>query len=289
VPAIRGLVVALAVLGVACAGDSPRTLEAWPGTVPVLDGSIAPGEWDDAAFIDGPQGWISQFAPVRDPKDLSFRVWIKHAEGRLFVAWRVRDDILYGIDTPRWLPKENELAHELSRRGYPWFGDGVELLIHAGPKWTGDEQAAGNGFSWQMVASLTKSRLGGIGKGGLLEGEPRSKLEAWNTYQRWINERAMEAAAAPLPGGGGYVIEWAVRFRPGLELDPGVFYDTALGDRPFGLNIAVADIDTPEAGAGSFGNFHHEEWFAGARNVRTQLRHWGTLWIRTSPRKTNSR
>jgi len=46
-----------------------------------------------------------------------------------------------------------------------------------------------------------------------------------------------------------------------------------------GLNIALGDLDEKEKGAGNFGNFHHEDWWAGAKNVRTQLRHWGTLWI----------
>ena len=39
-----------------------------------------------------------------------------------------------------------------------------------------------------------------------------------------------------------------------------------------------------EKGNGNFGHFHHEDWFAGAKDVRTQLRQWGTLWIRTSPK-----
>jgi SSS family solute:Na+ symporter len=83
-------------------------------------------------------------------------------------------------------------------------------------------------------------------------------------------------------GGRGYIIEWAVRFNPCLELEPGRFYSTALGDRAMGLNIALGDLDEPEKGAGNFGNFHHEDWFAGAKKVRTQLRHWGTLWIRVA-------
>jgi SSS family solute:Na+ symporter len=88
--------------------------------------------------------------------------------------------------TPRWLPEKNPKAHELTREGWPWFGDEMELLINASNTWKGDENAAGNGSSWQMVCNLTKSRLGGVGKGGLLEGEPRSDAKAWETYQRWI-------------------------------------------------------------------------------------------------------
>jgi hypothetical protein len=57
-----------------------------------------------------------------------------------------------------------------------------------------------------------------------------------------------------------------------------------MGDRPAGLNIALGDLDEKEKGNGNFGHFHHEDWFAGAKDVRTQLRQWGTLWIRTSPK-----
>lgn len=280
----------LCCLAAACfAGGDPRILEAFPGATPEIDGVLSPGEWSGASYVSGPSGWVSQFSPVTRPDDLSFTIWTKHDGANLYFAFLVRDDVLYGIDTPRWLPPNNPRAHELTPDGWPWFGDEVELLIHAGPKWKGDESAEGSGFSWQMVANLTKSRLGGIGHGGLLEGEPRSKPEAWTTYRKWIESGAMRAVAKPLPGGKAYAIEWAVRFNPCLEIAPGVFYSTSMGDRPAGLNIAVGDLDTPEAGAGNFGNFHHEEWFAGARNVRTQLRHWGTLWIRTSAKDSSPR
>jgi SSS family solute:Na+ symporter len=270
----------------ACAGEFPRSLEAYRGSAPVIDGRLSPGEWDDATRFEGVRDWIAQFSPVRDDKDLSLQGWVKHDGERLYFAFRVIDDVLYAIRTPRWLPDNNPKAHELSREGWPWFGDEIELLIHAGPKWKGDESAAANGFSWQMVANLTKSRLGGIGKGGLLEGEPRRDPAAWLTYRKWIEEGAMQASARVLDDGTGYVIEWAVSFNPCLEIEPGRFYGASMGDRSFGLNIAVGDLDEKEKGAGNFGNFHHEQWFAGARDVRTQLRHWGTLWIRTASRST---
>ena len=160
----------------------------------------------------------------------------------------------------------------------------MELLINAANRWAGDEGAAGNGASWQMVCNLTKSRKGGVGAGGLLEGEPRSDPQAWETYQKWILSGAQHAVARRKPRGKGYIIEWAVNFDPCLEVEPGRFYSTALGDRAMGLNIALGDLDGKAAGAGNFGHFHHEDWFAGARDVRTQLRNWGTLWIRTQPR-----
>jgi len=274
----------LAVAALSClAGDFPRSLSAPSGTAPAIDGLLAPGEWDDAAPFTGPRHWISQFSPTTDASDLSFAGYVKHDDSNLYFAFDVTDDVLYGIDTPRWLPDENPKAHELTREGWPWFGDEIELLIHAGPRWKGDESAAGDGFSWQMVLNLTKSRLGGIGRGGLLEGEPRRDPRAFETYRQWIDSGAMRGAARPKPGGHGYIMEWAVRFNPCLEVEPGRFYSPAMGDRAVGLNIAVGDLDRKETGAGNFGHFHHEEWFAGARNVRTQLRYWGTLWIRNSP------
>ena len=276
------------VLPTAGAGEFPRSIDAYLGTTPKLDGVISAGEYADAAEITGVADWIPQFSPTTDPKDLSLKGWVKHDGSRLYFAFDITDDVLYGIDTPRWLPDKNPKAHELTRDGYPWFGDEMEILINATNRWSGTESAAGNGESWQMVCNLTKSRKGGIGKGGVLEGEPRSDPKAWDTYQRWIESGAQDAVAKPKPGGKGYVIEWAIRFDPCLQVAPGQYYSTKLGDRAMGLNIALGDLDQPERGAGNFGNFHHENWWAGVKDERTQLRHWGTLWMRAG-RKSASR
>ncbi|MCS7025832.1 MAG: hypothetical protein NZV14_13605 [Bryobacteraceae bacterium] len=256
-----------------------QVLYAFPGKTPTLDGRLEAGEWEDATQFFGVQNWVSQFSPTTDDRDLSLHGYVKHDGKRLYFAFDVVDDVLYGIDTPRWLPDRNPQAHELSPQGWPWFGDEIELLVNAANKWEGDETAAGNGASWQMVCNLTKSRLGGVGIGGLLEGEPRTKPSAWQTYQNWIETRAMECVAKPKPTGKGYIMEWAVSFNPCLEVEPGKFYSPELGNRAMGLNIAIGDLDEKERGEGNFANFHHENWFAGAKDVRTQLRHWGTLWI----------
>ena len=259
------------------------TLHAWPGKTPKLDGILSPGEWSDATRFTGVLNWSHTFTPTSDASDLALTAYVKHDGKRLYFAFDVTDDVLYGIDTPRWLPRENANAHALTREGYPWFGDEMELLINAANKFAGHENAAGNGSSWQMVCNLTKSRLGGIGKGGLLEGEPRSSAAAWDTYQRWIVSGAQQAAVRPRSH--GYVIEWAVNFDPCLEIEPGKFYSTALGDRAMGLNIALGDLDTPEKGTGNFGNFHHEDWFSGHPQRRTELREWGTLTIHAKSRE----
>ncbi len=278
---MRLLALALGSCLALAAGDFPRTLRAYIGKTPVIDGVISPGEYQDANEFTGVLDWIPQFTPTTDPKDLALKGYVKHDGKRLYFAFDITDDVLYGIDTPRWLPDQNPKAHELTREGFPWFGDEMELLINASNRWNGNEGAAGDGSSWQMVCNLTKSRLGGIGKGGLLEGEPRRSAKAWDTYRKWILSKSMEAAAKLKPGGKGYVIEWAVNYNPCLEVEPGRFYSTKMGDRPMGLNIALGDLDEKERGAGNFGNFNHEDWWAGAKDTRTQLRMWGTLWLMT--------
>lgn len=261
-------------------------MRAWRGTTPVLDGRISPGEWDDATTFRGGRGWVHTFSPTVDDADLHLEGWVKHDGARLHFAFRVTDDLLYGLDTPRWLPDENPKAHELTREGYPWFGDEVEILMNCRP--TGAEPkgvgVAGDGSSWQMVCNLTKSRLGGVGAGGLLEGEPRSKSSAWDTYRRWIESGAMTAAASPLPGGKGYVVEWSIRADPCLEVKPGVFWSPALGETRLGLNLAVGDLDRKEQGKGNFGSFHHEDWWSGGPKTRTDLDNFGTLILMPGPR-----
>ena len=275
-------------------GEFPRTMHAFPGKAPKIDGVIAPGEWDDATHFYGVEGWAAQFTPTKDAKDLSLQGWVKHDGKRLYFGFQIVDDVLYGIDTPRWLPQVNPKAHDLTPEGFPWFGDEMELLINATNKWTGKQSAAGDGTSWQMVCNLTKSRRDGVlaanglpafsGRSCLLEGEPRKDLKAWTTYRRWIEAGAQEAMARVKAGGGGYAIEWAVNFDPCLEVAPGVFYSTSMGNRPMGLNIALGDLDEQHKGAGNFANFHHEDWWAGEKNTRTELRQWGTIWIMAESR-----
>lgn len=264
------------------AGEDPKKLDAYLGATPRLDGAIAPGEWDDATPFIGVDGWKPQFLPVTDAKDLSLRGWVKHDGRRLYFAFDVTDDVLYGIDTPRWLPSNNPKAHDLTREGFPWFGDEVEVLINATNRWSGREDSAGNGTSWQMVCNLTKSRTGGVGAGGILEGEPRRVATAWETYSRWIETGAQECVAKRRPG--GYVIEWAIRFDPCLEVEPGVFYSTSMGDRPMGLNLLIGDLDRDEYRSDNPYGFHHENSWAGSKNTRTQLRDFGTLWMRAGKR-----
>ncbi len=126
-------------LFVSFAGESPKTLYAFPGKTPSVDGVISPGEWDDATQLYGVTDWTPQFSKTTDSKDLALHGWVKHDGKRLYFAFEITDDVLYGIDTPRWLPDNNPKAHDLTREGWPWFGDEMEILINATNKWTGNE------------------------------------------------------------------------------------------------------------------------------------------------------
>ena len=43
--------------------------------------------------------------------------------------------------------------------------------------------------------------------------------------------------------------------------------------------VFVHNLDEKPRGNGNFGNFHHEDWFAGTPKLRTNMNQWGTLWI----------
>ena len=256
-------------------------MKAYRGSTPKLDGVISAGEYADATHFTGVQKWAHTFHPTTDDKDLSLEGWVKHDGNALYFAFAITDDVLYGIDTPRWL-SNNPKAHDLTREGFPWFGDEMEILFNSTHKYVADESVAGNGQSWQMVCNVTKSRLGGVGVGGMMEGEPRRELSAWNNYQSWIKTGAQSCAVKRSPQ--GYIIEWKVAFKPCVEIAPGEFYSVKMGDKPVGLNIALGDLDQKERGAGNEYFFHHEDWWSGGAKTRTQLNNFGTLWLMAGPR-----
>jgi SSS family solute:Na+ symporter len=276
------------------ADSRPNVLHAYRGTTPTLDGTISPGEWDDAETFRGVEGWVPEFAPVEGNAtgarvDLAIEGWVKHDGAQLYFGFQVQDDLLYGFQTPRWLPGGNPSANNLTQQGWPWFGDEMEILLNPSNSWESRTQSvSGNGSSWQMVCNLGKSRLGGIGVGGLLEGEPRSSDYAWSNYQAWIEQGAQRAATTASPGaapdgGSIFVFEWAIRFDPCVELRPGVFYDPAMGPTPIGINIALGDVDTPEEGDPVYG-LRHEMWTNGTKTDRTMLYQFGTLWLEPNAR-----
>ena len=80
---------------------------------------ISPGEWSDATEFFGVRDWVPQFSPTDDPKDLSLHGYVKHDGKRLYFAFDVTDDVLYGIDTPRWLPEAKSQGARADARGLP--------------------------------------------------------------------------------------------------------------------------------------------------------------------------
>jgi SSS family solute:Na+ symporter len=284
----------LVLLGASVRAVSPPPLHAYLGGTPLLDGTVNPAEWADATFFGDIFTWSAQFAPVdptSSPLDFNVTAFVKHDGARLYFAFIVTDDLLYSRDTPAWLPPSNPLADDMTPRyqspAWPWFGDELEILLNA-PNAVASPLAGVTGVPgvWQMVVNAHKSRLGGWGVGGLLEGEPRSSDTAWENYQQWIYSRAMEAAVVVAPAGGGaaggrWSAEVAIDFNPLLQVAPGAFWNTSWPPTQMGLNIALGDTDG-EGVASPFG-LRHECWWAGntscqgGGNCHTLLGQFGTL------------
>ncbi len=272
----------------AFAGQWPSFMDVYKGSTPTLDGELSPGEWDDAVSFTHHMEWTPQFNRVSDLKDLSLTGYAKHDGKNLYFAFDVTDDVIYGIDTERWLPDENPKAHDFSRESFPWFGDGIELLINPSYQWAQKDQEynSGSGKSWQMVCNTTKSLKGGIGKGGLIQGEERSMPKSWKNYTKWIKQGAQDAVVKIKSNGKGYVIEWKIEANPCLEVEDRKFWDPSMGEVKMGLNIGVQDLDEKHKGEGNFGNFNHEDWWAGEKDKRTWLKQWGTMTVHPGPKPT---
>jgi SSS family solute:Na+ symporter len=272
---------AIAVMALAAAplfsGTAPQTLTAYKGTTPAIDGTFSPGEWADAAFAAGLAGWKEECTVPNEPSDLSLICYVKHDDTCLYFAFDVTDNVIYGIDTPRWVGAGSDSAtvHSLSATGWPWYGDGVELMVDAQNASSGSGPV-GNGTSWKMVCSTHKSRLGGFTTGGLLEGAPST---AFTTYQNWITAGAMKTAVRikPQNEGSGYVIEWKIRGNPCLQIAQGTFWSASAGQKSMGLNIEIEDLDVLAEGSGCWMNFRHiGNWVSGNKEIMSA---WGTLVI----------
>ena len=141
-------------------------------STPVLDGVVDAAEWADAThFVSGVGALFARFAPVVPPRpgapvDLDVDMGVKHDCRRLFFAGTIRDDLLYRFATPPWTPAANAAANNLTREGWPWFGDEVELLVHMDAHSASAAAVpAGLPGDIQLVINAAKSRLGGIGVG----------------------------------------------------------------------------------------------------------------------------
>lgn len=95
-----------------------KTLIAYLGTTPVLDGRIDPAEWADADSESGILDWDPEFEPVvpSKPVDLDLTLWVKHDKTHLYFAFQVTDDVLYAFQTPPWLPTGNPEANNLTQQ-----------------------------------------------------------------------------------------------------------------------------------------------------------------------------
>jgi len=261
------------------AGEYPKELKAYRGTTPKLDGIISPGEYTDAIEYFGPFDWNREFGPSSDTLELSMKYWVKHDGKNLYFAFDVTDDVIYGIDIPRWLFQNIQNLHDFSYDSWPWGGDGIELFMNPANKWnvTKDDWPLGNGSGWAMECSAHKSYQYKLEKGGLIDGNPRNEY-AWTNYRKWVDDGSMEAAVRikPKSEGRGFVFEWKIAANPCLEVEEGVFWSPKRGITKMGLNIELQDTDEEKVGSGNFGNMSHVDVWADAKG-KMNMRNWGTL------------
>ena len=262
--------------------DYPDNLTAYLGSTPTLDGFIRNGEYDDAEKIIGVKGWKSDTPPASEnSQDLSVVGWVKHDGSSLYFAFDVTDDVIYGFDTERWLPPTNPDANKLNfQKGWPFWGDGIELMMNSTYKWDDKSRCVGDGRSWQFCCSTNKSILGGLGTGGLSSGLPLS-ADVWARYENWIKNGDMEATVRlkDREEGRGYIFEWRINPNPCMKTDDTTFVDLSK-ETKVGLNIELQDLDEKEKGSGNFANMHHiDYWSKVASSRKTDLKSFGTLII----------
>jgi predicted alpha-1,2-mannosidase len=259
------------------AGIQPREVNVYRGSTPVLDGIISKGEYDDATSISDITNWFHYNKRLHEKSDLSFKAWVKHDGKDMYFAFDITDDVIYGIDIPRWLPDDLPSVHEFTPdKGLPWFGDGIEIFLNPGN--TGDISNTNGKNAWIVACSSHKSFLNKLEKGGLIEGEPKTAF-AWSIYRKWISYGAMKATVRIKSGneGNGYVIEWKIAANPCLEVKDGTFWNPAMGVVKMGINLEIQDLDEKEKGSGNWANMHHVEvWESVVKNNRYS-KTWGTL------------
>jgi hypothetical protein len=269
------------------AGEAPKTLTAWLGSTPIVDGILEEGEWADAEFFDGVADWQSDTAPAsRDKDDLSVKAWVKHDGTSLYFAFDVLDDVLYGFDIDRWVHSNNPNANDMNSKGWPWWGDGVEIMMNSTYTWNSTGGCAGDGRSWQVVTSTHKSTMHGLEQGGLMAGEPRTT--AWDTYAEWASNGDMQAAVRlkDKSEGRGYVIEWRINPNPCMQINASTFVDLSRESK-VGLNFEIQDLDEKEKGDGNWSNMHHiDYWTKVGSSGKTDLRSFGTLVIKPDKKST---
>ncbi len=275
------------------AGEYPKTLTAYLGSTPILDGFISEGEYSDAEFVTGVAGWYSDTdngTASSDSLDLSVKVWYKHDGIHLYFAFDVCDNIIYGIDTERWLPAANPDANSLVRgEGWPFFGDGLEIMMNPSYTWNDTKKSIGDGTIWQTICSTHKSTAGGLTSGGLIEGVPFTEY-AWTNYKEWYTKEYMKASVRikTEDEGSGYVVEWRISPNPCMQIDENTFVDLSKESK-VGINLEFEDLDNKEDGLGS-GNlteYRHVDYMTKLGALRKNIaKGFATLFL--TPEKMNN-
>ncbi len=278
------------IISPAFAGEYPETLTAYLGGTPTLDGYIQANEYADAEMLAGVSDWKSDTQKAAQiAADLSAKIWYKHDGTSLYFAFDVNDDVIYGFDIDRWVPDNKPTANAMNYKdGWPWFGDGVEIMMNSTYQWSGPQTCSGDAKSWQFVCSTHKSTLGGLGTGGLMAGEPRNE-RTWEIYEGWTKDGHMEAVVRlkPSTNGRGYVIEWRIDPNPCMQQGDGSFVDFSSQTR-VGINFEIQDLDEKSQGSGNWSNFHHIDYWARVGSLsKTALKSFGTLLI--NPEKMTTR
>jgi SSS family solute:Na+ symporter len=271
-----------------------RRMIGWKGETPNFDGQIGKEEYADASHFIWTDEWVEAMRQeITSQEDLYFEGWVKHDGEHLYLAFDIRDDIFYGIETERWMPPQNPFTHVIGERerGRPWFGDMIEILIYGRmldlkvP--IGDVTGDGRGI--QIIYNLTKSLEGGVGVPGMLPHGPNRTVENWENNKRWILEDIIETKTKRYDEANRYTVEIRIRLSGGIEISEGVYWSMETEDTPIGFNLAIGDVDTQDKSPDN--SLHHETWWAGKltsgdRNTRKKF--WGLL-VMTSKEKGTGR
>ncbi len=260
-----------------------RRMISWKGETPNFDGQIEKGEYADASHFMWTEEWVeAMIQEIASQEDLFFEGWVKHDGEHLYLAFDIRDDIFYGIETERWVSPENPLTHVIGERerGYPWFGDMIEILIYGRllDLKVPIDDVTGDGRGIQIIYNLTKSLEGGVGVPGMLPHGPNRTVENWENNKRWILEDIIETKTKRYDEANRYTVELRVRLNGGIEISEGVYWSMETEDTPIGFNLSIGDVDTQDKSPDN--SLHHETWWAGKwtsddRNTRKKF--WGFL------------
>jgi hypothetical protein len=189
--------------------------------------------------------------PRYDGDDLAVAIRMKHDGGRLYMLAEVRDDLIYGVDTPAWAPTAapGRARPYWDSRGagedWGWWGDSVELGICANMDggyerfpFTGPADADRPGECWKVQGNASYGRLM---TGPVLAGWAEAG------HMRCVIRRTA----------AGYRQEWSIAFDPCLATGPRAFYEPGRSGA-MGFGLLVLDLDRRADGAGHWSNIHHQ-------------------------------